>query len=1287
MAAARLFLIDQGLITLGGHHAEYNFSIAQAAREQGLDPVLVVNQRYTPVEEADFPIFPIFTYAWHNLRRPQPVGTIDPSASPAPFLFHSELDAALRHFDAGPQDHVFIHSVGFLEAEELIQFFLNEPAEHLPFFHLLLRRDVDEVRGNPHAYQAFIRSIGRLRDLGVSPRGIAFYTDTDELTASYTKETGVEFRTLPIPFRHGLIDAARERVDAKGPPDDPTTRLLYLGDARTEKGYHLLPALARSLMLGDDSDTRAKIVAQSNFNSPDGEPKPRAARNQLMALPSDVVTLHLEPLSPDRYYELLCESDVVLIPYDQACYARRSSGIFTEALAAGKPVVIPAGTSMANALPEGAGVVYEGEADFVRACREATSRLGELTHAARKAASAWREHHSPSRLVRGLVDTANAGRSASPDQRPLVLMILDGESLYYKIGAGETNLSQLRFLQRSGYRVGVLALIHHHIDQPDGEFSMREWIDRCNTATDGLGVGYCWVASYGVAVERESVGLVDDLQRRSTLSMPASLRRFIGVHRPGCIYVNYAQNMPAVWKLGVPDIPVVCEAHDIQAFQYAIARKQPVDLNELAREFSLYERMHSVVFVNEAETRRAQEIAPGINALTARPVSYDLPLAPRDLAGPVDVAELLSSCGSELDDVDIESAWRTRSLDQFNRLIKESGIDLLFVGAHHTPNRLALDWFFHQVFVPHLAPRGVNLVIGGTIATQRDDFKHPRVYWTGKVGTLRPLYAAAKVVVLPITEGAGFNMKTMQALGMGKPVVTTSLALRGIGADAAHIAPCDDAEEFARRTLELVRSPAARSQAVAASLTASRAMRDFASHDASRRASLVAALGDRALPLPRPPAIVPHESVEWSDSIKCCNEVIRFLLRRQTVPIALMARFEALAATEHGRCLWMQLADALLVRRDAPILATGQSVFQPLRHWDSFTSAPQALGALCLRAMEPAEFTPPASPEAFAGCQTLAEVLSACGSSRVDVDIDRAWAAQSLEQVQRLEQTQSLDVVAFTDGTNPSMRGLDLFYREVFLKHLAPSGINLTLVGPAKDGQYKHPLVFMAGALNTHWPLSSAARVLVLPFDEGVSYSPRAVRLATPLLATGKPVVGNASAFWHLPPEDAAPLSCDNPPAMARRIRQLLTSPETRRLQAEASMRALHAVRSMLMPFGAETAGLRLELTRSSDHAPIPCEWSPEDAFLGRMVHKSLLRTPVLDAEIKSMRAGMSKATTRARWERSLRCLFDDVSAPIVSSGHTAFAQVGQGLTGRVSTLEQFLGVLEPLLDSSIKPD
>lgn len=1292
---ARLFLIDQGLITLGGHHAEYNFSIAQAALRAGLEPVLIVNQRYRPVEDVPFPVLPVFSFAWNNLVRPPSPAAIDPAALTPPYTFQSELAAALHRFNAGPKDHVFIHTVGFLEAEELVHFFITRSAGTLPFFHFLARRDIDEIRWNAPVYEGFKRAVRRCRDLGAHPGGIAFYTDTPELSESYTSETGVEFRTLPIPFRHELIDDAGATSPGDRGPGEPF-RFLYLGDARTEKGFHLLPTLARTIYrrsiagvndAGPDPKAGrtpiATLTAQANFNSPEGEPRPVVARNQLLAFPPEIVRLHDRALPPERYYRLLAECDAVLIPYDPECYKRRSSGIFAEALAAGKPVVIPEGTSMSAALPPDCGVTYSSESGFVAACFEAMERRKELAAGAAEFRARWRSRHSPELLVRALLETAEKGRAAAEASPPgpLVLLVLDAESIYYHIGAGETNLSQLRFLQASGYRVVVLALIHKHLPTAAADPDPTDWSTRCIQATDHLGVGYTWVSSYTRAADPASVGLSEDLARRSTLGIPASLREFLATHRVDCVYANYAQNLPAVWKLAIPETPVLCEAHDIQAFQYAIARGGPVDPDELKRELAMYERVSATVFVNEVETARVAHDAPGARAFTVRPVSYDPPLTPADLAGPVDLAELISSCGSDLPEVDIEQAWKTRRLEQFNRVVQEKSLDILFVGAHHVPNRLALEWFFNQVFVPFLAPRGLNLFVAGSIASQREFYSHPRLYWTGRVKTLRPLYAAAKTVVLPITDGAGFNMKAMQALGLGKPVVATTIALRGMGPDAADFPTFDQPEPFARRVLELVRSPAAREAASRDSRRITGTLRDLGTHYAQRHASFAAVLGERALPRPIAPPEPAWHGVEWTEAIKWCSEVVRFLMRREPIHPGLMGRFENAIAARAGRELFLRLIDAIFVSRTAPSISSSQQAFRPIQGWGAFPSPASAYASLCARAIDPDAFIPPAAPDAFAGCQTLAEVLSACGSDRADVDLEQAWAKEQLEQVRRIEKAEALHLVAFASGCPQSQRGLAWFVKDVFLPHLAPHAINLTIVGKVEDGLYDHPGVFLAGELKNPRPLVAAAQVLVHPIAAGGEFSPRSVSQVAPTLTCDKPVLGTPGAFWFVPGA-AGEMGFDKPTALAKRIRQLLSSREARRLQAHATRRALDAFRELLAPFAKETVPPLMGLPTPASGEPAVCEWSEDDVLIGRLVQKVLLGSPVFETEIKGLRTGLSRDETRRRWTEALRSIFTDRSAPILSTTHVTFTRTPKTDAGDLGSIEGFISHVEPLVEN-----
>src|SRR5207244_4861690 len=99
--------------------------------------------------------------------------------------------------------------------------------------------------------------------------------------------------------------------------------------------------------------------------------------------------------------------------------------------------------------------------------------------------------------------------------------------------------------------------------------------------------------------------------------------------------------------------------------------------------------------------------------------------------------------------------------DQFDSLLlrvaQAETLDLLYVSTWHPPNVRSFEWFFDEIFEPILARLGLNLTVVGNIehALKEQHRLHPQVLVTGTVETVRPLYAATKVVVLPVREGAG----------------------------------------------------------------------------------------------------------------------------------------------------------------------------------------------------------------------------------------------------------------------------------------------------------------------------------------------------------------------------------------------------------------------------------------------------------------------------------------------------------------------------------------------------
>ncbi len=87
---------------------------------------------------------------------------------------------------------------------------------------------------------------------------------------------------------------------------------------------------------------------------------------------------------------------------------------------------------------------------------------------------------------------------------------------------------------------------------------------------------------------------------------------------------------------------------------------------------------------------------------------------------------------------------------------------------------------------------------------------------TGYVEDIRLEVARAAVCVIPLREGGGTRLKILEALALGTPVVSTSKGAEGLAVEAGeHVLIADDPEQFARKTVRLLRDEALRRQLAA----------------------------------------------------------------------------------------------------------------------------------------------------------------------------------------------------------------------------------------------------------------------------------------------------------------------------------------------------------------------------------------------------------------------------------------------------------------------------------------
>jgi GT2 family glycosyltransferase/glycosyltransferase involved in cell wall biosynthesis len=135
---------------------------------------------------------------------------------------------------------------------------------------------------------------------------------------------------------------------------------------------------------------------------------------------------------------------------------------------------------------------------------------------------------------------------------------------------------------------------------------------------------------------------------------------------------------------------------------------------------------------------------------------------------------------------------------------------LLFIGSFaHRPNVLALEFFLREVW-PLLT--GVTLqVIAGQRHERFWDLRQPGVEVEGFVSDVRPAYRKATLVIAPLVASAGTNIKILEAMAMGKAIVSTEAGIHGLdlhrGKDALI---ANSPAEFAAAINRLLDSPAER---------------------------------------------------------------------------------------------------------------------------------------------------------------------------------------------------------------------------------------------------------------------------------------------------------------------------------------------------------------------------------------------------------------------------------------------------------------------------------------------
>lgn len=373
-----MLVLDPGFDSLTGHHFVHNAAVRAYCKGRGIPCAIYGPAGFAKIV-ASVDGIALFR---SRLYRPQRTALEVLAASAEDNLsFHDDL-ARMGPIDG--RSLLLMHTVNHLQLTGLVAWLDAQPQPR-PDVRLILRFQPDflvgagGVRLVEHLYAHALRALAKK-----SPK-VRMHCDTAAGEDYYSALAGVRVAKLPAAVDFSALDPSPAPV----PVDRGASRFLFIGEARREKGFHLLPDAIR---LAQQQRPALEFIIHVTRANPE-------IIAQLRSLPRVEVT-EGRVLNNAGYFAKLREADAVLLAYEPRNYRLRSTYVLVEALGAGRPVVVTGkGSSMLaelRGLQPLPGVIVEdfSAAALARALLAFDARRPELNAAAAQAAPIVREKHN-----------------------------------------------------------------------------------------------------------------------------------------------------------------------------------------------------------------------------------------------------------------------------------------------------------------------------------------------------------------------------------------------------------------------------------------------------------------------------------------------------------------------------------------------------------------------------------------------------------------------------------------------------------------------------------------------------------------------------------------------------------------------------------------------------------------------------------------------------------------------------------------------------------------------------
>jgi len=384
---SRFIHVDQSLCSVGGHEYDYAINVLRAAEAAGYAVALAANRRFRDrsLLPSHWPVYPVFphkaitrhcvVFGGHDYlpmdldgRR---IETTDEGTAAqgmrrlvgnaASVLGHLPRRIDRRHrirafslackqlfrkIDLSDGDHVFFATFTEFDLLGLTRYLASDERSQVAAWHLQFHWDfltgcepnrADQEKRRLAVRRQFRHALRHLPD-----HKVLFYNTTVQLAAQYNSLGVRPFKLMP--------HAVNPSLESSSEPQGNPLRVTCPGGMRHGKGFRKLAATLKALRAERFFDKKIEVVAQLS--------RRKSRRLAVLAAETDedkaevrLLTLP-HPLSTDAYFSLIRQTDVGLFLHDRRPYQAMCSAVLEEVLAAGKPVIVPAGCWLAEQIAE-----------------------------------------------------------------------------------------------------------------------------------------------------------------------------------------------------------------------------------------------------------------------------------------------------------------------------------------------------------------------------------------------------------------------------------------------------------------------------------------------------------------------------------------------------------------------------------------------------------------------------------------------------------------------------------------------------------------------------------------------------------------------------------------------------------------------------------------------------------------------------------------------------------------------------------------------------------------------